>query len=425
MPPKKATKQGKQVAKVGDSCPSTPNGKKHPENEEPAPKVNLVSPSPNKPKERLALVDSTPATKLFTEEDESPVDSMATVMTGSSTVSRIQVPKNATKVYKIINKATGSLGGNGSTGAIYGELTIGSMQKVINVLKGQCAMTCRSRFIDVGAGLGKPNFHAAQDPQVRVSVGIELEDIRWQLSMQNLSFVTKHVQEPQETAANLVTPVTVRQRPAASKVKQGASAVVSADLEEDTPAPEEIAPAVLPVQCAVNFISNDIDEAGTLDPFTHIYMYDLGFPPSLQESIARKFNSSVHARYLVSYRAPRLIIDAYHYHVESVCHINTTMFGKLSIHVPCNAMLTVAQGLVRTTPHTSTSASWMRGPRRASAAPSSSSRPSLCLRGPREPSALRDRRARTRTRRCTAIRCSSAVSPWPQGPLLRWLPMQR
>lgn len=26
------------------------------------------------------------------------------------------------------------------------------------------------------------------------------------------------------------------------------------------------------------------------DPFTHIYQFDLGFPPVLQQSIARKFN---------------------------------------------------------------------------------------------------------------------------------------
>ena len=35
------------------------------------------------------------------------------------------------KVYKLINKCTGALGGNGYDGAIYGELTMHSMQKVI------------------------------------------------------------------------------------------------------------------------------------------------------------------------------------------------------------------------------------------------------------------------------------------------------
>ena len=34
------------------------------------------------------------------------------------------------KVYKIVQKCTGALGGNGYNGAIYGELTLSSMQKV-------------------------------------------------------------------------------------------------------------------------------------------------------------------------------------------------------------------------------------------------------------------------------------------------------
>lgn len=106
-------------------------------------------------------------------------------------VKRVQVPSNVTAVYKTIHKATGTLGGNGYNGAIYGELTVGSMQKVINVLKEKCNMTNQSRFIDVGAGLGKPNFHAAQDPQVRVSLGIELEEIRWQVILLHSSLMLK------------------------------------------------------------------------------------------------------------------------------------------------------------------------------------------------------------------------------------------
>lgn len=101
------------------------------------------------------------------------------------------------KVYKIIQKSTGALGGNGYDGAIYGELTMQSMQKVriifcflityslekvINYMVENCGLSLDSRFIDVGSGLGKPNFHAAQDPGCRISLGIELEEIRWQVS---------------------------------------------------------------------------------------------------------------------------------------------------------------------------------------------------------------------------------------------------
>ena len=102
-------------------------------------------------------------------------------------------------MYKIVQKSTGALGGNGYDGAIYGELTMHSMQKVVNFMTEHCEMDSDSLFIDVGSGLGKPNFHAAQDPGVRVSVGIELEDIRWQLAMQNLKFVLQAVVDTSDT----------------------------------------------------------------------------------------------------------------------------------------------------------------------------------------------------------------------------------
>ncbi len=84
--------------------------------------------------------------------------------------------------YKVFNLATGTLGGNGSSGAIYGELTQGSMQKNVNYLKDKCGLDKDSRFLDVGAGLGKPNMHVAQDVGVRLSIGVELEPVRHQVS---------------------------------------------------------------------------------------------------------------------------------------------------------------------------------------------------------------------------------------------------
>ncbi len=42
-----------------------------------------------------------------------------------------------------------------------------------------------SSFIDVGSGLGKPNFHVAHDPKVEISYGLELEKVRWELSITN------------------------------------------------------------------------------------------------------------------------------------------------------------------------------------------------------------------------------------------------
>lgn len=61
-------------------------------------------------------------------------------------------------------------------------------------------------------------------------------------------------------------------------------------------------------------------------------MYDLGFPPPLQQSIARKFNSSVYATTLISYRPPRRVIHEYGYNVEFIAKLPTNMCGSGEVH---------------------------------------------------------------------------------------------
>jgi len=213
----------------------------------------------------------------------------------------IQCNAKVEKAYSLIQKHTGTIGGNGCTGAIYGELTMGSMQKVLNLMMEQCELDSSSRFIDVGAGLGKPNHHAAQSPAVRLSFGVELEEVRWKLSMLCLSKIL----------------------PFMSNDVPASGPEVDED-EEDGDAEQ--------IHGGVNFVCGDIDDASTLDPFTHIYMYDLGFPPPLQQSIARKFNESVHAMYLVSYRPPRRILEEYGYKVEYITKMATSMTGSGESH---------------------------------------------------------------------------------------------
>lgn len=76
-------------------------------------------------------------------------------------------------MYKLIRKQTGQLGGNAAGGAIYGEITQKSFQRVIDYLKEHCNFTSESTFIDIGSGLGKPNFHTSIDPGVKVSNGVD------------------------------------------------------------------------------------------------------------------------------------------------------------------------------------------------------------------------------------------------------------
>lgn len=107
--------------------------------------------------------------------------SLSTSASPRSNYAKLAVDGRVEDVYRILRLTTGQLGGNGYSGAIYGELTMRSMQRVLNIMTKKCGLNADSRFIDVGAGLGKPNFHAAQDPAVRLSIGIELEDIRWKV----------------------------------------------------------------------------------------------------------------------------------------------------------------------------------------------------------------------------------------------------
>ena len=89
-------------------------------------------------------------------------------------------------VYTDVQRATGSLGGNASGGAIYGEVTKQSVQRVLDVLREKCELGPTSSFIDIGSGLGKPNFHASVEGGLRYSVGVEIDKVRWHLSLVNL-----------------------------------------------------------------------------------------------------------------------------------------------------------------------------------------------------------------------------------------------
>ena len=148
------------------------------------------------------------------------------------------VSQNSTKrVYKLVKKLTGSIGGNGSCGPIYGELTMGSMQKMVNLMQQHTNLDSTSRFIDVGSGIGKPNLHVAQEPGVAFSCGIEMELDRWRLGLKCLQFVLEEA---------------------------------SKDVNDSTLLPEE------KIRHNCMFIHGNIMEAHTFDPFTHVYMFSIG-----------------------------------------------------------------------------------------------------------------------------------------------------
>jgi len=153
-----------------------------------------------------------------------------------------QVYQNNTKrVYALVKKLTGSIGGNASCGPIYGELTMGSMQKMVELMKQHTQFDSKSRFLDVGSGIGKPNLHVTQDPGVAFSCGIEMELDRYRLGLKCLQRVLQEASKD-EDANNTDTPNNDKSR--------------------------------IRYNCA--FIHGNIMEAYTFDPFTHVYMFSIG-----------------------------------------------------------------------------------------------------------------------------------------------------
>lgn len=185
-------------------------------------------------------------------------------------------------MYKVVHRCTGSLGGNGAGGAIYGELTQSSMQRVIDLMIRRAELDTSSIFIDVGAGLGKPNLHVAINPAVRYSIGVEMEHVRWHLSMHNL----KHY---------LDTPCT---NPEEEKKKN------------------------------VIFMHGDITNARSLNPFSHVYMFDIGFPPALFLHIAECLRKSTTVKYVLCYHRPQLMIKKYGFDMDFIEKQATSMHGK-------------------------------------------------------------------------------------------------
>jgi len=189
---------------------------------------------------------------------------------------------NVDELYKVIQKNTGRLGGNATGGAIYGEMTKMSFQRVVDAMVDKCGLDGTSIFLDIGAGLGKPNMHVAIEPGVQFSVGVEIMPVRWQLSLLNLK----------------------------------ASLSGCAALKEMR-------------KPNVAFALSDITEIEHFNPFTHIYMYDIAFTPPVMNAIAKAFNSSSSAQYLVSYHKPRKIIYMHGFLVNLVTYVpGTSMHGS-------------------------------------------------------------------------------------------------
>jgi len=210
----------------------------------------------------------------------------------------IACQRNVEHAYKIVRRLTGSIGGNSYVGPIYGELTMTSMQKMVNLMIEHTGLGKDSGFIDVGSGIGKPNIHVAQCPGVAFSCGVEVEFLRWTLGMTNLKAVL------QEAVA-----------------QQHAKDQGEEDVDE---------------ACCLRgntvFLHKDITRAKTFDPFSHVYMFSIGFPPPLWLELSKMWNHS-QSPYLICYHSPKDIIDSYGFDVQLVTQQMTSMHGSREQHM--------------------------------------------------------------------------------------------
>jgi len=210
----------------------------------------------------------------------SPVKSQESLETTETPIKR--AGKSVQHLYRVIQKSSGAVGGYGHNGPVYGEVTMGTFQKVVDALAEHTGFDSSSAFVDIGSGLGKPNLHVALNPGVRLSFGVELEELRWQLSMHNLRFVLDEVSEMRKSV--------------------------------------------------VYFANKDATEMGHFEPFTHVYMFDVGFPPAVFVSLANAFNLSKTVQALVSFQRPDKVISVYGFAVDLITQVATRMSGSTEKH---------------------------------------------------------------------------------------------
>jgi len=196
--------------------------------------------------------------------------------------SSVAAGKSVQHLYRVIQKSSGAVGGYGHNGPVYGEVTMGTFQKVVDALCAHTGFDASSAFVDIGSGLGKPNLHVALNPGVRLSYGVELEELRWQLSMHNLRFVLNEVPEMRKSV--------------------------------------------------VYFANSDATKLDHFEPFTHVYMFDVGFPPSVLVALANAFNLSKTVQALVSFQRPDKVISMYGFAVDLITQVATRMSGSTEKH---------------------------------------------------------------------------------------------
>jgi hypothetical protein len=125
------------------------------------------------------------------------------------------------------------------------------------------------RFLDVGSGLGKPNMHILQRLGVRLSMGVEVCKIRYNVSNINENIIDQHLRSSYDYS-HLNTFI-----PSQLSIINLDALLKDEDLRSRN----------------LNFLLGDICKFDSFDPFTVVHMYDLAFTPEDQKALAEIWNN--------------------------------------------------------------------------------------------------------------------------------------
>ena len=168
---------------------------------------------------------------------------------------RVAATPAARQLYRAIQHADGML--NGTDDGLAGEMRVGSMHTIVQFLMDTCSMGPGSTFLDIGSGLGKPVLHVALHAQVQHALGIEVAHATWALAMSTL--------------------LRARDR------------------------------SHLPTTPTIHYAHTSVASLSTLNPCTHVYMFDIGFTPEIYAHIANLISSSPTVQHFVCYHPRRLL----------------------------------------------------------------------------------------------------------------------
>ncbi|KAL3763710.1 hypothetical protein ACHAWU_008032 [Discostella pseudostelligera] len=299
------------------------------------------------------------------------------------------VPADIQSLYNKVGKTTDEIGGNSYGGPIYGEITQGSMQKLIQLMIDHTSLSQESQhFIDIGCGLACiEDCHAGCKTWNKLWRKMMLQSVflclgrYYSTEVTSLDPFTHVYMFDTGILAKLIDKIETHRPgskrefsdklsyddddsfsfsyggPIYGEITQGSMQKLIQLMIDHTSLSQES--HFIDIGCGLACIEdchagcktwNKLwrkmmlqsvflclgryysTEVTSLDPFTHVYMFDTGSPPELlKELVAVRWNRSG-SEFLICYHGPKCMVDKYHFSVklmvQSTAYMTTTSEGR-------------------------------------------------------------------------------------------------